>query len=218
MNNALLQLLVLAAVAVFLIVRLRNVLGTRDGFEPTQTPAKPPLRVVHSAGDDQSDGQDSDISDHVDPDSPAAQMLRAMKKAEPSFQVGPFLNGAKSAYEMILLAFERGDISEVRGFLAPEVAQAFDDVIARRKKDGLTTEAQFLGTREVTLAGANFDEASRMAEISVRMLGEMTVATRNAEGEIVDGNPRAARKQRDTWTFARQMGQDDPNWRLVATG
>lgn len=218
MNNALLQLLVLAAVAVFLIVRLRNVLGTRDGFEPPQTPAEAPLRPVRDAFDDQDDGQDNDISDHVDPGSPAAQALSAMKHAEPSFQVGPFLNGAKSAYEMILMSFERGDISGVRDFLAPEVAQAFDQGIEDRRNRGLTTEAQYHGTREITLAGASFDQTSHLAEISVRLQGEMTMAMRNAQGEVVEGDPKASRKQRDTWTFARQMGQDDPNWRLVATG
>lgn len=218
MNNALLQLLVLAAVAVFLIIRLRNVLGTRDGFEPTQTPPEAAIRPVRSAAQAGDDAQDSDISDHVDLDTPAARALKAMKRAEPSFEVGPFLNGAKSAYEMILMNFERGDISEVRDFLSPEVAQAFDNVIADRQDRGLTTEAQYLGTREVTLTSASFDETSHTAEISVRLLGEMTLAIRNAAGEIVEGDAKTARKQRDTWTFARQMGQDDPNWRLIATG
>ena len=140
-----------------------------------------------------------------------------MKEVEPGFAVGPFLSGAKSAYEMILLAFERGDLSEVRGFLAPAVAEAFDGVIADRKARGLTTEAQFLGTRETALAAAEFNPQTRLAELSVRFVGEMIVATRDAQGNVVDGDPRSARKQRDVWTFARQMGSSDPNWQLVAT-
>ncbi|MFN8680801.1 Tim44/TimA family putative adaptor protein [Paracoccus sp. P2] len=217
MSNPLLQLLVLAAIAVFLILRLRGVLGTRDGFESPRLPEEPVQRRRFDVIDGTAEAGDSDIADHAEPGSPAAKALAEMKRVEPDFAVGPFLSGAKSAYEMILMAFERGDLSEVRGFLAPPVAEAFESVIEDRKARNLTTEAQFLGTRETTLAGAEFTPATGMAELSVRFVGEMIIATRDADGNVVEGDPKAARKQRDTWTFARRMGQDDPNWQLVAT-
>ncbi|MDO5621012.1 MAG: Tim44/TimA family putative adaptor protein [Paracoccus sp. (in: a-proteobacteria)] len=218
MSSALIQLLVLAAIALFLIIKLRDVLGTRDGFEKPlppadEAPARDRFRVIEGDAEDADD-----IADHTDPASPAASALRAMKQAEPSFEVTPFLNGAKQAYEMILMGFERGDLSEVRAFLAPQVAEAFDSVLADRQARGLTTEAQFLGTRETALDSADFNPATGEAEISVRFVGEMIVATRDAAGEVVEGDPKAARKQRDVWTFARRMGQNDPNWQLVATG
>lgn len=215
--DALLQLIALAAIAVFLIVRLRNVLGSRDGYEPPRNPAEGQLRPVPDARDRHGDAAESDITDHVDPGSPAAAALTQMKRVEPSFEVGPFLSGAKQAYEMILMAFEHGDISQVRDFLAPDVASAFDSVIADRAARQLRTEASYLGTRETTLASAQFDAATGLAEISVRFVSEQTLAVYDAQGQLVEGDPKAARKQRDTWTFARQMGQDDPNWRLVAT-
>ena len=217
MSNPLLQLIVLAAIAVFLILRLRGVLGTRDGFETPQLPEQPVARQRFDVIEGKAEPEDSDISDHAEPGSPAARALAEMKRREPDFAVGPFLTGAKSAYEMILMAFERGDLSDVRGFLAPPVAEAFDSVIADRKARGLTTEAQYLGTRETALANAEFTANGNMAELSVRFVGEMIVATRDAQGTVVDGDPKAHRKQRDTWTFARRMGQDDPNWQLVAT-
>lgn len=217
MSNSMLQLLVLGAIAVFLILRLRGVLGTRDGFEPTNAPQeavqRPNLEVVEQ-GDDEDE---SDIDDHADRRSPAHAALTQMKQVEPSFAVGPFISGAKSAYEMILMAFERGDLSEVRAFLAPPVAEAFESVIADRKARGLTTTANYLGTRETALAGAEFDRATGTAEISIRFVGEMIVVTRDADGNVVEGDPKTSRKQRDVWTFARQMGQNDPNWQLVAT-
>lgn len=217
-SNALLQLLVLAAIAVFLIVRLRNVLGSRDGYEPTTQPQEMTPRPVKDVVDLRAADQgDSDITDHAEPGSAAANALAAMKRAEPSFEVGPFLAGAKTAYEMILMAFEHGDISDMRDFLAPEVAAAFDGVIADRQSRNLRTEAKYLGTRETALAAAQFDPANGLAEISVRFVAEMTLAVYDADGNLVEGDAKAARKQRDTWTFARQMGQDDPNWRLVAT-
>lgn len=217
MSNPMLQLLVLAAIAVFLILRLRGVLGTRDGYEAPHLPDEPATPRRFDVIEGKAEAEDNDITDHAEPGSANASALLAMKRVEASFAVGPFLSGAKSAYEMILMAFERGDLSEVRGFLAPQVAEAFESVIADRKARGLTTEAQFLGTRETALAAAEFDQTTRMSEISVRFVGEMIVATRDAQGNIVDGDAKSARKQRDTWTFARQMGAQDPNWQLVAT-
>lgn len=217
MQNPMLQLLVLAAIAVFLILRLRGVLGTRDGFEPTRTPDEATRPKHFDVIDNTTDQDDSDIADHAEAGSATANALTEMKRLEPQFAVAPFLGGAKAAYEMILIAFERGDLSEVRAFIAPPVVEALESVIADRKARGLTTEAEFLGTRETALASAEFDRSNGMAELSVRFIGEMIVATRDADGNIVEGDPKAPRKQRDIWTFARHMGQNDPNWQLVAT-
>ena len=220
MSNPILQLIVLAGIAIFLILRLKNVLGTRDGFEPPKVDAPPasdgPARfdVIEGSAAE----PDHDIIEHAEPGGPAAAALTAMKRVEPDFSVTEFLGGARQAYEMILMAFERGDISEVRPFLAPPVADAFQSVIDRRAADGHSVEAQYLGTRETALASAEFDQATGEAELSVRFLSEMVVATRDAEGTVIEGDPKAARKQKDTWTFARRMGSDDPNWQLVATG
>lgn len=217
MSNALIQLIVLAAIAIFLILRLRNVLGTRDGFEPDQTQTTQPNRKFEVI-DGSAQEVDHDILDHVEEGSAAASSLIAMKQVEPGFNVREFLGGAKSAYEMILLAFERGDLSEVRPFLDDQVAEAFQSVIDARAAKGQVVEAQYLGTRETAISGAEFDSATGMAEISVRFVSELIVATRDAEGNLVDGDPKASRKQRDVWTFGRHMGQSDPNWQLVATG
>lgn len=218
MSNPMIQLIVLAAIAIFLILRLRNVLGTRDGFEPTKVEAPDPQRKRFEVIEGSAEEVDHDIVDLVEADSPAASALAAMKRVEPGFGVQDFLGGAKSAYEMILMAFEKGDLAEIRPFLADPVAEAFQSVIDSRAAQGQTVEAQFLGVRETGLAGAEFDPQSGLAEISVRFVGEMIAVTRDARGQVVDGDPKAARKQRDIWTFARHMGQDDPNWQLVATG
>lgn len=218
MSAAIIQLLVLAGVAIFLILRLRSVLGTRDGFE------KPPVTVRDTREDLRREfeviegGPDTDITDHVPDGSPAAKALVAMKMAEGDFNVSEFLRGARGAYEMILMAFERGDIEEVRGFLSEDVAEAFDEVIRSREAQGLKVEAEFNGVREVVLEEAGFDRDTGEAELTVRFVGELTSVVRNAEGEIVEGNPREIKRQRDVWSFARTMGADDPNWRLVATG
>jgi len=218
MNGSLIPLLVLAGVAIFLILKLRSVLGTREGFE------KPPVPIEEARPKGRRDfeviegGIDRDITDHAPEGSDTARALLAMKVAEPSFAVTPFLSGARSAYEMILMAYEGGDLEPVRTFLAPDVAASFAEAIAAREKEGLTVEAKFVGMKELALEDASFAADTRLAEISVRFVGEQTYVVRNKAGEIIEGNPRAIKRQRDVWTFARKMGSDDPNWQLVATG
>lgn len=218
MNSSLIQLLVLAGIAVFLILKLRSVLGTREGFE------KPPLAVDDSrAGarrpfDVIEGGPDRDIIDHVPDGSAAAKSLAAMKLAEPGFSVSEFLKGARGAYEMILMSFERGEIDAIRPFLSDEVEATFAQAINARERDGLTVEANFIGLRELTLTEAEYDRETQMAEITVRFLGEITSVVRNKAGEIVEGSATEIKRQRDSWTFSRSMGLSDPNWQLVATG
>lgn len=218
MNGSLIQLLVLAGIAIFLILKLRSVLGTRDGFEKPPIPLEDVRPRVRRDFEVIEGGVDRDITDHVPEGSDAARALAAMKQAEPSFAVTPFLQGARTAYEMILMAFERGDLDSIRPFLSDDVAASFAEAIAQREREGLTIEASFVGMKELALQDATFDPTTSIGEISVRFVGEQTYVVRNKAGEIVEGSPREIRKSRDVWTFARKMGSDDPNWQLVATG
>jgi predicted lipid-binding transport protein (Tim44 family) len=219
MSSSLIQLLVLAGIAVFLILKLRSVLGTREGFEksalpPDETrprPARRDFEVIDG-------GPDRDITDHVPDGSPAAKALAAMKMAEPGFSVGTFLQGARGAYEMIVMAYERGDLSQVQAFLSSDVLGAFRQAVDAREAEGLTVEANFVGLRELVLSDATFDRDTREAEVTVRFTGELTSVIRDRSGTIVEGNPTAVKRQSDVWTFRRRMGSDDPNWHLVATG
>ncbi|MEM9708366.1 MAG: Tim44/TimA family putative adaptor protein [Pseudomonadota bacterium] len=220
MSNPLVQLLVLAGIAVFLILRLRSVLGTRDGFEkpPVQGGSAPERRVGRPEFDVIEGGADHDITDHVDDGTDAAKALAAMKRADPEFSVREFLEGARGAYEMILMAFEAGDLTEVRQFLSDDVAESFDEVIAARNEQGLTIEANFVGVRDTSLHGAEFNETTSDGEVTVRFVGELTSVVKNEAGDVVEGNPNEIKRQRDVWTFSRAMASNDPNWQLVATG
>lgn len=216
MESPLIQLLVLAGIAVFLILRLKSVLGTREGFEKPPVSAaekrqgRPDLEVIEG-------GPDRDITDHVDEDSPAAQAFASMKRAEPSFSVSEFVQGARGAYEMILMGFENGELDALKGFLAEDVYDSFVDAVADREDKGLTIEAEFIGVRETAVVGAHFDDANNTAEVTMRFVGELTSVVRDRDGEIVEGDAKAVKRQKDTWVFARSMGTDDPNWQLVAT-
>lgn len=219
MNSSLIQLLVLAGIAIFLIIKLRNVLGSREGFEkPALPPEEARPRMSKRDFEVIEGGPDRDITDHVADGSPSAKALAAMKMAEPGFSLNTFLQGARGAYEMIVMAYERGDLSAIRPFLGPEVFDTFAGAVQSREAEGLTVEANFNGLREMVLTEATFDRDTREGELTVRFLGELTSVIRDRNGEIIEGNATTPKKQRDVWIFARKMGADDPNWLLVATG
>ena len=219
MSSQMIQIVILAGVALFLVLQLRKVLGTRDGFEPTQSEQPAPQSNGKARSFDVIDGggEDHDIAHFIGVETPDGKALAAMKRAEPDFTVSNFASGAKYAYELILMAFENGDLSEVKDFLSPEVYDSFNGAIEARKDQGLQVEANFVGISKTELMEAEFDESTRMAEITMRFSGELTSVVKNLAGEIVEGDATTVKRQRDTWTFARGMGVDDPNWQLIAT-
>lgn len=216
MNSPLIQLLVLAGIAVFLILRLKSVLGTREGFEkpplpnPSVKPSRPDLEVIEG-------GPDHDITDYVDEGSQQAQDLAAMKRIEPSFSVSDFVQGSRGAYEMIVTAFDKGNLDEIQPFLAEDVFETFVDVVAAREDQGVTIESEFVGIRETVLQDVSFEKDTNRAEITMRFVGELTSVVRDRGGDVIEGSTNSIKRQKDTWTFARTMGTDDPNWLLVAT-
>lgn len=219
MNSPIIQLLVLAGIAVFLILRLRGVLGTREGFEkPPVARQEPVSRIGKPEFDVIEGGPDLDITDHVEEGSASAKALASMKRVDPAFNVSEFLGGARGAYEMILMAFEKGDLDEIVPFISEDVYEAFASVVDERQRQGLTVEAKFIGISDMKLVAADFDEATKEAEVSVQFKSEMTSVVRDSAGDVIEGSDKEIKRQKDTWTFARKMDAADPNWRLVATG
>jgi predicted lipid-binding transport protein (Tim44 family) len=214
------QIIILAGIALFLVLRLRSVLGTRDGFEkPPGVPAPtPPARRDRSFEVIEGGGPDPDIADFVDAEGPAGRALAAMKRVDPNFGVADFTHGARQAYEMIVMAYENGDLETLREFLSPEVYQPFAEAIEARQAKGYTVQADFVGIREVSLVDAHFDPATNEGDVTMRFLGELTSVVRDPEGKIVEGDPKEIKQQRDVWTFTRNMASDNPNWLLTGTG
>ena len=218
MNPSIIQLLVLAGIAIFLILRLRSVLGTREGFEKPRVEAPRATKRAKPEFDVIEGGPDPDITDYVDADSDEATALSDMKSDDRTFNVREFLRGARGAYEMILTGFEKGDLSDIKPFLSDDVYEAFAGVVEAREKEGLSVDFNFVGISETTLVGAEYDKSTKEAEVSVRFLCENTSAVYDKGGDLIEGSPTDVKKQRDVWTFGRKMGTDDVNWFLVATG
>lgn len=214
MNLPVFQLLVLAGIALFLLLRLRSILGTREGYErplEAQNRQSPSLEVIEG-------GQDRDVTDNVEADSPAAIALTAMKQDDAEFSVTEFVQGARAAYEMILMDFENGDLASIKPLLSAEIYDAFAEAVSAREAQGFVVEAEFIGLADVAIEEAEYDRASNEAEITMRFVGELTYLLRDKAGDVVEGNGTTPKRQKDIWTFSRIMGSDDPNWILVATG
>lgn len=118
---------------------------------------------------------------------------------------------------MIVMGYERGDLAEIQPFLSEEIYESFVDGVAAREDQGLTIEAHFIGVSETELVGAKLDPDTNEAELTIRLVSEMTSAVRDKGGDIVEGSTKEIKRQKDTWVFARIMGSDDPNWMLVST-
>lgn len=212
MGDGMLTILILAGITVFLLLKLKNVLGTKTGHErpPTQvqrqaeTPRPRPVEVVEEPETDDSD--------------PKAAAFARMRQVEPGFAPGEFESGARKAYEMLLMAFENGDKKTLEQYLSPDVYQSFASVIDQRADEGLTVDARFIGLREARITGARFDEEDGVAEIDMHFVAEVVTVVRDSEHRIVEGDPNEVRREYDDWTFGRQMGAKDPNWLLISTG
>lgn len=220
MGSQMIQIIILAAIALFLILRLRNVLGTREGFEKPQesAPPLPPRRSERPFEVIDGGSTDPDIADVADPASPTGRALAEMKRVDRNFSVSDFAHGARGAYEMIVMAYENGDLDTLRRFLSADVFQPFEAAIAAREAKGYTVEASFAGVREVKLVDATYNPATHEGDITMRFTGELTSVVRDPEGRIVEGAPGELKQQRDVWTFSRDMTSDNPNWQLTGTG
>ncbi|MGB0411051.1 MAG: Tim44/TimA family putative adaptor protein [Pikeienuella sp.] len=204
-------LMVLAGVAVFLLFKLKSVLGTKTGHE--QPPA--------SARRDLDEGAEvTPIQHPAEPvdEGPFADAFADMRRVEPDFSPTVFVSGARQAYEMLLMAFENGDKDTLQKFLSPDVFQGFAAVIDARADEGLTVDARFVGLRKTEIVGARFDPEDNVAEIDMSFIGELITVVRDSEHRVVEGDPNEVRREHDRWTFGRQLGARDPNWLLIATG
>jgi predicted lipid-binding transport protein (Tim44 family) len=227
--------IIFALLAVFVVWKLRSVLGTRTGhekqrdrsFSPRPEEARQPLpgggNVIRLPGAPVADAAapaqpkpDADRwKDLVEPDSRAIAGLDAMATAEPGFDARAFLAGAKSAYEMIVTAFAKGDGNTLRRLLADDVHESFTHAIAERETRGERVEMTFVSLEKVTIDDAQV--RGSLAQITVRFLSKLITATYDKSGAVIDGSPERVVDMTDIWTFAREIGSRDPNWRLVAT-
>ena len=218
--------------AVVIFFQLRNVLGRRTGnerppFDPytagrsaKDAPAKSSENVVslprkRAAGEASAEDAYASIDAFEKPGSDLNKGLRAIKDADPGFDPKTFVDGAKMAYEMIVMAYADGDRKTLKNLLSREVFDGFVAAIADRESRSEKVESSFVGIDKIAIVSA--DMKGGEAHLTLRIVSELISATRNKAGEVIDGDPETVAEVKDVWTFARDTRSKDPNWKLVAT-
>lgn len=218
-----------AMVAVFVILRLRSVLGRRMGHEQRdpakefpRRPDRAPLEAPKGENDaDAAKAEDNVIrlpgrdGQEVPKDTPLGAGLTQIKLADPSFDPADFQEKSKLAFEYIVMAFAEGDTQKLKPLLSKDVFEGFAGAIKSRQAQGhvLTTTLVRVKDAELTEASMN----GRVASVTVRYVTEQINVTRDAEGKVVDGDPDRITEAVDIWTYERNTRASDPNWTLVAT-
>jgi predicted lipid-binding transport protein (Tim44 family) len=215
------DIILFAMVAVFLVLRLRSVLGRRTGNErrrdlfvrPTRPAPGPAAEKVPALGETGTTAAETPIA--AAPVNAVTEGLNSIRRADPSFDPQQFLEGARAAFEIVVSGFAAGEKATLQPLLSADVFRQFDTAIDER-----TAAKETLETRIVRLDEAEITEAElvrRTAQITVKLVSEQINVTRAMDGSIVDGDPEHPTQKTDYWTFARDTRSADPNWVLIAT-
>jgi predicted lipid-binding transport protein (Tim44 family) len=213
------DIVLFAMIAVFLVLRLRSVLGRREGFERPPEAVPPAGPVARNMGP-RSDGPVIDgtaepvrARDLPDPASPPGQALARMAQVDRGFAPARFLDGAEAAFRIIVAAFAAGDRAGLRPLLSDETYRAFEGAIASREAAGQTQRTEIRAIASATIEQA--DLRGTIADITVRFVSDQVNVTLGADGNPVAGTD-AVTELTDLWTFERDLTSADPTWRLVA--
>lgn len=219
-------------IAVVVFVRLRSVLGRRTGherppFDPYTRPKSPageaptnaPDKVVQLPKRSEKPAREEEKPDRwkgfARPGSSLARTLSAFAAIDSRFDPHKFLDGAKTAYEMIVTAFAAGDRKSLQPLLSHEVYDGFLEAITAREDRGETIASDFIGIEKAEIVDGALK--GTMAQLTVKFVSELISVTRSKAGEAIDGDPKAIREVTDIWTFARDLASSNPNWKLIAT-
>ena len=228
------DILLFAMIAVYLVFRLRNVLGRRDGHEggyhdpfsgDSESPdssrddawAEPDDNVVQL--DDKSSDQTAEQPERAANADSGDDALRdgilAIQRLDAGFNPDEFLTGAGQAFEMILNAYAEGDTQHLKSLLSAEVYGNFSQAIRDREQAGEVLEDTLVGIDRATVVEAWVE--GRVAFVTVKFVSQQINVTRDENGDVVDGDANTVISVTDFWTFSRDTRSSDPNWALVAT-
>jgi predicted lipid-binding transport protein (Tim44 family) len=226
--------IIFLALAVFIFLRLRSVLGQRTGrerppYDPfsardavrstaTEKVVTLPPRTAETAPRPAEIAQPPGErwKDIAETGSAVATGLDAIVAADTNFDAKHFITGARAAYEMIVTAFAGGDRRQLRSLLSREVFDGFDAAITERERRSETAETRFVSIDGSTITAAEL-RSRTTAQITVKFVSKLVSATRDRAGTVIDGNAEKVTDVTDVWTFARDVSSRDPNWKVVAT-
>lgn len=213
------DILIFAIIAIFLGLRLRNILGTRDGYE--QTPEEMGQNHTYQQPDGEDDRdhrQDDEAMKKVVPIRPAALSgsgIAAIKKADPAFNEDQFMQGAAAAFAMVLNAYADGDLSQLRRLLGYDLFNEFSDAIRERNADNESLSLEIDSIDDVQIVDG--EVADGIASVTVRFASKQTRRIFDGDGNEIADDASLNEAVIDVWTFERDTQMADPNWKLVET-
>ena len=220
---SLFEIILFVMIGLFLARRLRNVLGRRDGhkgghrdpFARSRPEEQADEKVVHLPNARDADADTEAAAEGDDAEGDLAAGFREIKAADRGFEPTEILSGARIAFELVLSAYASADTGALKTLLSAEVLGNFTRSIREREAAGETMEHTLVGIKSAEIVEAFLDGTA--AHVTVKFVTDQANVTRDANGEVVDGDPSAVTEVTDFWTFARDTGSRDPNWTLVAT-
>ena len=190
-----LDIILLAMIAGFIILRLRGILGRRTGHK------KKVFEDLFSKKVTQRDTEKKVVNLN------SSNLDDAAKEQ--------FIKGAKAAYEMIITSFAKGDKHALKPLLNKEIYQSFSDEIDHRKKENLKSELTFVGVKSAEIK--NFEKKDNIYIFTVNFVSEIITYRKDKNNKVIEGNPDIIKTVNDVWKFSKNMWSGSPNWYLVET-
>jgi len=228
------DIILMALIVIFLVLRLRGALGSRDGFdgkgqdegfkgnrsERAQNTDDDNVVQMPGARLPGPDDNGFEVAENVKEDTQfegtLGEGVEAIREADQTFRVDEFIQGAHYAFEMILDAYAAGDVKTLKPLLSPEVYSGFAGAIEDRETRGQILQETLVGISNAELVEAYMD--GRDAHVTVKFVSEQISALLDSEGAVIEGDPTKVMNATDFWTFARTTKSKNPNWTLVGTG
>lgn len=212
------EILFFAFLTGYLVFRLWSVLGKRTGFEapPRQESNMEqdnviPLPVRSLKSPDPTEEQAA--SEELDP--ALQEGLNKIQDVDPDFSLTPFLDGALTAFEMIIEAYAKGDKDTLKPLLSPTVLKTFTAELKDREEAQQTVETKIVDLKEPEVLAIEIK--GKQERITLKFISEQIIVTKDVSGQIQDNPAHLSLTIKDIWTFSRTIGSSNPNWVLVAT-
>ncbi len=199
-----LDILIFGIIAVFLIFRLKNILGTKTGFEDTNINKKT---------------QEKQFSNVVSLKSKSHNLkdvdLNKILEVEPSFNIEDFLTGSKTFFEMVLKSFVSGNLDNIKNFTKPSVLKSFKVAIDDRNKEQETLIIDLKSINKNEIINTTINKSS--IKINVKFQSLQVRALMDKDNIIIDGDNKKEIIVNDEWVFEKKVNDNNPNWTLIET-
>ena len=196
-NFEYLDIILFAAIAAFVVLRLRGMLGRRTGYQ------KKPRSYFNNgtiSNNNEEELKNKNLNLNLNFDEDAKNH---------------FLQGAKMAYEMIVTSFAKGDKSALKTLLSKEIYEDFSKSIDERKSKKLKSETTFIGVKSANIE--NFTKNDNIYNVTVQFVSEIIICLKDKNNKVVEGNPDTIKTVNDSWKFSKNMWSQNPNWYLIET-